>query len=647
MKKVKKTHIGDQVGLKLADDDTPISKEEFEWRIRETKKCKDDIDYFVENYYHIINERGDKVVIKMFKKQRGLLHTIFDKNRIICLAARQTGKSETYSMFCVYQILFQKNYSILIAGNKGEIAREILGKIKNAYELVPNWMKPSIKIWNENKIKFDNGVTIKCTTTGPNSARGQTIDFAILDEFSFVLPSIQEKFFTSSVPTIESRPNSKLLVVSTPNGVGDKFHEIWKDATSNQNTVWSAFKIDWWERPDRDEAWQQKALKTLGSQEKFDQEYGNRFTVSAGDKLITDKRILELKSVVDSMGLAKYTLPVFPENPDDKTSYVEYFKYEKGKTYVAGIDCAEGTGRDSSVMYIFDITNTKEIKMCAKFDSSATLPEKFASVIYKLWCKYGHPKLMIEANSCGLAVIDDLRNISYRKELKDRFDMFDIINYNRPAGHTGIMSNNGSKSKSMLNIQSIVQSGNYGLILPDEELYKELPFCEKRSGSGNVTYRAAKNHHDDHILALTWGLFILHADNLEKYFSVGYETDEDTDKQYPSIILPLGEDVDNYKSKLVTPELSVEEAYDLAMKWKLLGDDLRASYILQTIYETETEDSAGNWGRNPFQIEQQLFSDGFRKKFFNGKYEDTSYFKGPFSDPSDSFDDRMPFGWDF
>ena len=181
MLKQKKLYIGEQPGLKLADDPTPITEEEARYRAEEMIRCKNDINYFVEKYYTIINERGDKVIIKMYPKQRELLNKIKDHNRVVVLAARQVGKSETYSMFCVYQILFQKNYNILIAGNKEEIANTILSKIKDAYELIPNWMKPSIKTWNESKIKFDNGVMIKSSPTARNSARGGSYDLCILD----------------------------------------------------------------------------------------------------------------------------------------------------------------------------------------------------------------------------------------------------------------------------------------------------------------------------------------------------------------------------------------------------------------------------------------------------------------------------------
>lgn len=642
----KKDHIGSQPGLKLANTTDVVDEKTLTWRAQELKRCFDSIDYFAEHYFTIIDGNGNIVPIKLYKKQSELIHKFQDHTNVVVCSPRQVGKSVSYSIYFCYQIIFQKNFSILIAANKAKSAKGVLKKIKDAYEQIPNWMKPGIVEWNKQSITFDNGVKIEAEATSDSTGRSGTNDIICLDEFSFVRPSIQESFWESVVPTISSKGKAKLFVVSTPNGVGDKYHEIWKEATSGSDTVWIAHKINWWEVPGRDEAWKQRELKRLGSQEAFDKEYGCIFTQSSTDKLITDDRIVKLKEFAENSDAVVSILPLNPKNPDDKLTYTRYFEYEEDHTYVAGIDCSEGTGQDSSVIYIFDITHTDSIKLAAKFDSTKTIPEEFAMVIYRLWIKYGKPKIMIETNACGLAVLEALKNLSRTQNDKVRFELKSIVNYNRPAGHAGINSNNQSKSKSMLNLQNLIQSNRYGFILPDDELYRELPFCEKRSGSGNVTYKALKGHHDDHILAMVWGLFILSQELIEKHFTVEYAIDEDTKQKYPVLVLPIGEDIESYKNEHKDGiDIGVEEAMELAAKWRMLGDEARASFILQMIYERETEDTGGNWGRNPYQIDQSMFSEKFRKKFFEGKYSD-GYFKNPISDPNDDYiEDNYGFGW--
>lgn len=617
MVKQRRLHIGDQEGLKLYDDGTPISDEEFAFRMGELVKCRNDIDYFLEKYYKIINSVGDKVVIKMFPKQRELLHKIRDNNRIITCCARQTGKTETYSMFCMYQILFQKNYKILIAGNKGEIARDILTKIKDAYELIPNWMKPSIKTWNESKIIFTNGVIIKSTNTTCQAARGNTCDLTILDEFSFVLPSIQRFFFTALAPVLSSRPLSKLLIVSTPNGAGDLFHEIWTDATTNKHSVWTACRIDWWERPDRDEKWRDLQLKTLGSQEKFDQEYGNSFSITAGNKLITDDNIIKLKKTAKALNIEPLMRRVERDNDKCKYMYKEYFPYEKGRTYIGSADVAEGTGNDSSVFYVFDITEGNKIRLCAKFDSAKIITSQFAYVIYHMSQRYGNPFLFIESNSIGTAVIDALTKTLFR---------YDKIATNRKDHRPGIFSHLQTKSRACLNAQEIVQSNHYELILPDEELFKDMTVFERTSTSQHIVYKAKGSAHDDHIMAFIWGLFALSEEFLKRYFTVEYRIDNDTKVKIPTLIIEQTDDAEDARAAIERAkgrgEMSDGERIRLAGKWRQLGDDARADYIMSTIYEDEYDRTGSVWGNNPYQIDVSRFSEGLFGERYAGMGRD-------------------------
>jgi len=68
-----------------------------------------------------------------------------------------------------------------------------------------------------------------------------------------------------------------VLVVSTPNGIGNKFHEIYTGTQTGKYKTWTADRIDWWDVPGRDEEWKQLQIELLGSEERFRQEFGNTF----------------------------------------------------------------------------------------------------------------------------------------------------------------------------------------------------------------------------------------------------------------------------------------------------------------------------------------------------------------------------------
>ena len=274
-KSAEKNYIGDQPGLKTGEDLTPVSPEEAMYRMEEGKRCRDSIIHFANNYFYVLNPQGDKVKITVYKKQGEFLEKLKKYNRLVTLQSRQSGKTTSYVIFCLYQILFQKNYKILIAANTLDTAMGNLAKIKDGFEDLPNWIKPCITKWSATKIEFSNGCSIKVCATTASSGRSNAIDLLILDEFAFVNKNIQEEFWRASLPTVSARPLAKIVIVSTPNGVGDKFHFVWnlamngKADDSSSGSVWVGHRIDWWDRPDRDEAWHQRELNSLGSEEAF------------------------------------------------------------------------------------------------------------------------------------------------------------------------------------------------------------------------------------------------------------------------------------------------------------------------------------------------------------------------------------------
>jgi hypothetical protein len=69
-----------------------ITKEEYDFRMREIAKCKRDIEYFADNYYKLINLDTGLTQMKMYGVQRGLLKHFTENNRAIVCSARQMGK---------------------------------------------------------------------------------------------------------------------------------------------------------------------------------------------------------------------------------------------------------------------------------------------------------------------------------------------------------------------------------------------------------------------------------------------------------------------------------------------------------------------------------------------------------------------------
>ena len=154
-----------------------ITRDEFQFRVNEIKKCKEDVCYFAEKYFYIISLDKGKSLISLYPKQRELLKCIADNNRIITLAARQSSKTTTYSIYALWYTIFFEDVHVLICANTGASATEFCSRIEMAYEMLPMWLKPGIdpKNWNKRKLKFSNGSSISAAPTSP-SVRGRSIN---------------------------------------------------------------------------------------------------------------------------------------------------------------------------------------------------------------------------------------------------------------------------------------------------------------------------------------------------------------------------------------------------------------------------------------------------------------------------------------
>jgi hypothetical protein len=91
-----------------------------------------------------------------------------------------------------------------------------------------------------------------------------------LDEFAFVPSNIATEFFTSVYPVITSGTKTKIIIVSTPNGM-NLFYKLWVDSINKRNNYVS-FEVHWSQVPGRDDQWKEETIKNT-SEHQFQQEF--------------------------------------------------------------------------------------------------------------------------------------------------------------------------------------------------------------------------------------------------------------------------------------------------------------------------------------------------------------------------------------
>ncbi|HRO65910.1 MAG TPA: terminase large subunit, partial [Candidatus Dojkabacteria bacterium] len=224
----------------------------------ELDKCQNDIFYFAEKYFHIVNLDKGKMPIELYPAQRDAIQAVLDNKMTIICASRQVGKSTLMTIICLWYALFNENYQIAILANKEEQAKEILDRIKLGYEEIPVWLKSGVPTYTNENIVFGNRSKIFIQATSESGIRGKSVNLLFVDEFAHLQSQIIDPFVKSIMPTISSSKSAKIVLVSTPKGAQGKFYEYWEGAQREGRddwNQWKAVKIHYSDVPGRDEKW--------------------------------------------------------------------------------------------------------------------------------------------------------------------------------------------------------------------------------------------------------------------------------------------------------------------------------------------------------------------------------------------------------
>ena len=493
--------------------------------IEEIRNSAAKILHFAENYFFIVTEDG-KQKIKLRKYQKRLLKAFANNRFNIVLSSRQSGKTTTITIYALWMVCFQDDKRITILANKKDTAEEIFDRIKMAFEQLPVWMKPSVTSFRNDGIDLKNGSSISISTTSTSGPRGMTSNLLIIDEMAHINKDLMNELWKSAYPVISSMKKSQLVLISTPNGVDNKFYDIYQDS-QREDSRWHLERVDWWEVPDRDEEWKKNTIAEMGSKEDFDQEFGNVFH-EKGKTAIDPEELNRLK--------AQCREPILVMDNGD----YKIFDQPKEKSfYVVGVDVGEGIGRSNTVAQILDVSDLTNINQAAVYASNSLSPYHFGTRLMGVLDDWGRPPILIENNNNGLEVLNVLSKIhNYENIVTYTFEGMSK-HYNN-ENRLGIHNHTNTKYKGVSNFRYWANSLK-ALKLNDIDTALELSNFVKLP---NFTFSKRKDSDlDDRVFALIWALFILDPNVASKYFTI----DELDDQGRPLKVRPLIDNSDLIK----------------------------------------------------------------------------------------------------
>jgi len=445
-------------------------------QVLEYAKCMKDPAYFATNYVKIISLDKGLVPFELYPYQERMFNHFNDNRFSIVLACRQSGKSISSVVFLLWYAVFHPEKTIAVLANKGATAREMLARVTLALENLPFFLQPGCKALNKGSIEFSNNSRIVAAATSGSSIRGMSVNLLFLDEFAFVERAAE--FYTSTYPVVSSGKDTKVIITSTANGIGNTYQKIWEGAVQGVNEF-KPFRVDWWDVPGRDEEWKEQTVRNT-SQLQFDQEFGNTF-FGTGDTLISGDTLLNLRT----------------ENPKqvfEGGCLLVYKEPEKNHEYIMTVDVSKGRGQDYSTFNVIDIS-TRPFEQVAVYRNNTISPILFPNIIYKYANVYNKAYVVIESNDQGSVVCNGL----YHELEYENIHMESATK----ANSIGVTMNKKVKRLGCSAIKDIMETNK--LIVRDENTIMEMSTFEAKGQS----YQASDGNHDDLMMNLVmFGFFV-------------------------------------------------------------------------------------------------------------------------------------------
>jgi hypothetical protein len=460
------------------------ANQNIEWTpelIAEWLKCSEDPLYFIRNYMKIITLDNGLQLFNPYPYQEKMVESFVNERNTIVTTARQAGKSTTTVAFILWYILFQEDKTVALLANKGETAREILGRVQLAYQHLPKWLQQGIKEWNKGSFELENNSRVIAAATSASAIRGYTINLLFIDEAAHI--DNWDEFFTSVYPTISSGKESKIILVSTPNGL-NHFYSVWINAIENRNG-YKPILVNWQDVPGRDEKWREQTLAGMNFDiEKFNQEMNCEFLGSSGTLIAGWK----LKELVHQSPMVQ------------KEGLIQYKQVEKDHVYMMVCDVSRGKGLDYSAFQLLDVTKMPYEQVCV-FRNNALTPMDYADVIFRTAKMYNKASVLVEINDIGEQVSHSLH-----------YDFgYENVLFTENAGRSGKRISSGFAGKGAdkgIRTTKVVKSIGCSImkllieqnqmIINDYQTINELSTFSKKGNS----YEAESGKHDDLVMCL-------------------------------------------------------------------------------------------------------------------------------------------------
>jgi len=451
----------------------------------------------------IIDKSGKLVSLKPNDEQVEIIKALEAGENTLILKGRQIGSSTIVGAYFFWKTYVSKTpTTFAILSHKLASSKHLLQMHKIFYENLPKFLQRPLDINNTTCLSFrDSGAKIVAVSAGAEGGiRSFTCSYLHISEYAFA-PAPEELKATA----LAALNNGQLVIESTANFFGDALHLEWTKAMRGEAS-WKSLFFPWFSH-------KEYVLPTKEELELSDEE-----AALVADYALTNEQILWRRDKISKIGKDKFRRE-FPADLDDAYSQAgsTYFKKEdfsqlsilpveadesiifsnpeKDDVYAIGVDVAAGVGRDYSVVYV---TSKKTHSCVAIFRSNSIVPVALAYKIQELATLYNKALVLVESNSFGSVVINELKHLGYYSLwTRDEKDW---------------LTTSKSKGEMFENLKSFITSGHIRTL--DMITYSELRALTV-TATGKIEIPTNMDSHGDSAIACALSYICLKSQTLK------------------------------------------------------------------------------------------------------------------------------------
>ena len=474
--------------------------------MQELIKCSRNPAYFINTYCFISHPTLGKIPFKLFDFQEDCVEQFNDNRFNIILKSRQLGLSTTTAAYVLWTVLFHPGKEVVVIANKQKAAHNFMRKVKFMCRHLPQQFVPRITNDSMGEFAFTNESKVSAVATTKDAGRSDSLSLLIIDEAAIIDHEKIEDLWTAAYPTLAHGGGA--IVISTPKGVGNFYHQQWEGAREGSN-LFNRIKLHWTQHPVFAEGktidekgnwtspWYREQCKQFAyDPRKIAQELDLSF-LGSGENVIQDEYVREHRGNIIE--------PIEQTGPGG-----DLWVWEKAlphEQYIISADIARGDGGDFSTFHVLKTSNLEQV---AEYRGKIP-PDVYAGMLFDVGIEYNGATMIPEANSIGYATCLKLVEMKYPNMYHSTPGRQHGSNMHRKMAKEGKQIpgfQTTSKTRPMVIARFEEAIRTQDVIIHSHRLVSEMSTFVWKNGKA----QAMPSYNDDLIMAMGIGLHVLATD---------------------------------------------------------------------------------------------------------------------------------------